>query len=95
MSHVSSHAHKSAMLNWQQFKLNMEKRTTVGARLEEERSRVLNSNHHYVKALVEAILVCAQQGLALRGHNDVMNDSLKNPGNFRVLVKLYFLSMIK
>ena len=88
VSHVSSHAHKSAMLNWQQFKLNMEKGTTVGARLDQERRRVINSNCHYVKALVEVILVCAQQGLALRGHSDAMDDSSINPGNFRVSVKL-------
>ena len=88
VSHVSSHAHKSAMLNWQQFKLNMEKGTTVGARLDQERRRVINSNCHYVKALVEAILVCAQQGLVLGGHSDAMDDSSINPGNFRVLVKL-------
>ena len=37
VSHVFSHAHKSAMLNWQQFKLNMEKGTTVGARLDQDR----------------------------------------------------------
>ena len=65
----------------------MEKGTTVGARLDQQRRRVINSNRHYVKALVEAI-VCAQQGLALRGHTDAMDDSSKNPVNFRVLVKL-------
>ena len=87
-SHASSHAHKSAMLNWQQFKLNVVRGTTVGARLDQEGRKVINSNRHYVKALTEAILVCAQQGIALRGHGDSMDDSSKNPGNFRVLVKL-------
>ena len=66
----------------------MEKGTTVGARLDQERKRVINSDRNYVKALVEAIHVCAQQGLALRGHSDAMDDSLKKNGNFRVLVKL-------
>ena len=68
------------MLNWQQFKLNMEKGTTVGATLDQER-RVINNDRHYV----EAILVCAQQGLTLKGHSHAMNDS---SSNFRVLVKL-------
>ena len=72
------------MLNWQQFKLNMEKGTTVGATLDQER-RVINNDRHYVKALVEAILVCAQQGLTLKEHSHAMNDS---SGNFRVIVKL-------
>ena len=42
-----------------------------------------------MKALVEAVLVCVQQGLAaLREHNDATGDFSKDPGNFRVLVKL-------
>ena len=72
------------MLNWQHFKLNMEKGTTVGATLDQER-RVINNDRHYVKALVEAIIVCAQQGLTLKGHSHAMNDP---SGNFRVIVKL-------
>ena len=76
------------MLNWQQFKLNVVRGITVGARLDQEGRKVINSNRHYVKALTEAILVCAHQGIALRGHGDSMDDSSKNPGNFRVLVKL-------
>ena len=32
--------------------------------------------------------MCAQQGLALRGNGDNMDDPNKNPGNFRVLVNL-------
>ena len=83
--HVSSHAHMSAMFNWQQFKLDVAKGTKVGARLVQESRKIINNNHHYVKALVEAILVWAQQGIALRGHSDGMDDSSKNPGNFRVL----------
>ena len=55
----------------------MEKGTTVGARLDQERKRVINSDRNYVKALVEAIHVCAQQGLALRGHSDAMDDYKK------------------
>ena len=88
LCHMSLHMRISPQCSTgQQFKLNMEKGTTVGARLDEERG-VINSNRHYVKSLVEAVLVCAQQGLALREHNDAMGDFSKDPGNFRVLVKL-------
>lgn len=43
--------------------------------------------------LIECLLFCAQQGIALRGHRESMEDLQKpsmNPGNFRSLVK--FLS---
>lgn len=86
--HVASHAHKAAMLNWQQFNLNMARGTTVGARLDQEGRRVISNNRHYVKTLAESILLCAQQGIALRGHGDNMDDSSKNAGNFKAIVKL-------
>ena len=40
-----------------------------------------------MKALLESLLFCAQQGIALRGHRESMEDSV-NPGNFRSLVSL-------
>ena len=49
---------------------------------------MITKNRHYVRSLAEIILVCAQQGLTLRGHDDNMDDPNKNPGNFRVLVNL-------
>lgn len=49
---------------------------------------MISKNQHYVKSLAEVILVCAQQGLALRGHRDNVDDQSKNPGNFRTLVNL-------
>ena len=86
--HASSHAHKTCMLNSEQFKLNIARGCTIGERLDSEGKRVISKNHHYVRSLAEVILLCAQQGLALRGHGDSMDDASKNPGNFKVLVNL-------
>lgn len=44
------------------------------------------SNGHYVKSLVEVILLCAKQNVSLRGH-DESEDSL-NPGNLRGVTDL-------
>ena len=49
---------------------------------------MISSNCHYVKTLTESILLCALQGIELRGHGNNMDDSLKNVGNFEVIVKL-------
>ena len=58
----------------------------IGERLDNEGKRMISRNRHYVKSLAEVVLLCAQQGLALRGHGDSMDDPCKNPGNFKVLV---------
>lgn len=36
--------------------------------------------------MAEVILTCAQQGIALRGHGDSMDDLASNPGNFKMLL---------
>ena len=76
------------MLSSEQFKVNLARGNTIGERLDNESKRVISRNRHYVRSLAEIILVCAQHGLALRGHGDNMDDPNKNPGNFRVLVNL-------
>ena len=61
--------------------------------LDRQGRKVIQGNHQYVKALLECLLFCAQQGIALRGHRESMEDlqdPSMNPGNFRSLVK--FLS---
>ena len=87
-SHASSRFHKACMLNSEQFKLNVQRGCTVGERLDNESKKEIKRNRHYVKSLAEIILTCAQQGLALRGHGDSMDDPSINPGNFKVLVSL-------
>jgi len=57
-------------------------------RLDNECKKEIKRNRHYVKSLADIILTCAQQGLALTGHGDSMDDASVNPGNFKVLVSL-------
>ena len=53
-------------------------------------SESIQKNRHYVKCIIGAILFCAQQGIALRGHRNESDelDSEENPGNFKSLVHL-------
>ena len=65
------------MLSSEQFKLNLARGSTIGERLDNESRRVISKNRHYVRSLAEIILVCAQQGLALRGHGDNMDGMIQ------------------
>ena len=47
----------------------------------------------YVKSILESILFCCQQGIALRGHREVIDtdsveETTENVGNFRALMVL-------
>ena len=93
-NHASSHSHKACVLSSEQFKINLARHSTIGERLDSEKKRMISKNRHYVKSLAEVILLCAQQGLTLRGHIDNMDDPSKNPGNFKSLVSLVSKSMM-
>ena len=75
-----------AVITWEQYKLNHEHGTTIGQRLDDLGKRVIKENRHFIKTIVEVILFCAQQEIALRGH--VENEESLNPGNFQSLLKL-------
>lgn len=49
-------------------------------------AQVIKENREYINVLMEAIIFCAQQGIAFRGHREGEDDS--NPGNFRSLIHL-------
>ena len=59
---------------------------SVWVQLDSQRTQVIMDNRKYVKALMEAILYCSQQGIAFRGHDE--SDSSSNPGNFKCLMTL-------
>ncbi|CAN7949378.1 unnamed protein product, partial [Ixodes hexagonus] len=50
------------------------------------------TNRKKLMSIIEVILFCGRQGIALRGHRDVgpltLEDPLENDGNFRALVRL-------
>ena len=84
--HASSTAHSSAMVVWQQFKLNRERKTTLAHRMDSLGEQTLQINRHYIKTIAEVILLCARQDIALRGHDE--SDKSENPGNFKAILHL-------
>ena len=63
---------------------------TIINQLEAGRLKKIQDNRQYVMYLLEVILCCSQQGLALRGHREVQNaEEAINIGNFRSFVRLH------
>ena len=60
--------------------------TSVANRLDAARSYSIKKNRHYLKTILEVLLVCSHQEIALRGHDESKNSS--NRGNFIEILKL-------
>ena len=57
--------------------------------IERGRIKTVTENWRYVKSLMECLLYCSQQGIALRGHREAdLEDMSVNVGNFRSLLLL-------
>ena len=81
--------HKEAMLSWKEHKLVIAQGTSIGAQLDRQGTKTIQDNRRYVKCLLESLLFCAQQGIALRGHRETnLEDLSVNVGNFRSLMIL-------
>ena len=59
---------------------------SIGCQLDRMGSKVISDKRKYVSTIMEAVLFCAQQGIAFRGH-DESQDSF-NRGNFRAHITL-------
>ena len=67
--HDKCSSHASAMVIWSQYKLNA-KHTSIADRLESNRAQIISTNWHYLKSLIQILLLCAQQEITLRGHRE-------------------------
>ena len=74
------------MQAWSQYKLNAKYGTSIAQRMESNRAQIISHNRHYLKALVEVILLCAHQEITLRGHRESCDAS--NRGNFIEILTL-------
>ena len=86
MEHSRSLTHRNAVVTWEHHRLNTEKGTTIGQRLDRLGQKVIQDNRHYLKTVAEVIPLCAQAELPLRGHDE--SDSSLNPGNFKMILKM-------
>ena len=74
------------MIAWQEYTKNKEQGTSIADGLGAVRSRQIESNRHYLKAIAEVLLLCSQQEIVLRGHNESAKSM--NRGNFLEILTL-------
>ena len=84
--HDCCKTHKQAMVSWQEHAKNKESGTSVAKRLDAARSQLIMKNQHYLKMILEVLMVCSQQEITLRGHDASMKSL--NKGNFLEILKL-------
>ncbi len=84
--HDISKYHQVALMNWSQYKVTVSSGMSVATRLDNARKEQITKNRHYLLSLIHALMFCATQEIALRGHRE--NTSSNNKGNFLELVDL-------
>ena len=82
--HNSSVEHLRCMLEWDQFKVREKEGTHVVNLIDKAAITLRDQNRYYIKTLAEAIIFCAKQEIALRGHEE--NEESDNKGNFLELI---------
>ncbi|CAF3818324.1 unnamed protein product [Adineta steineri] len=83
--HELSVSHKFATSNYQQFVLRTNSQTTVKDVLDKGRIELIRKNRQRLSKIASAVLLCARQSIALRGHDE--NDLSNNRGNFIEILK--------
>ena len=78
--HDKCASHRHAMEAWVQYKLNTAKSSTIVNHMESNRSSVIKMNRHYLETVIQVLLLCAHQEIALRGHRESVES--ENRGNF-------------
>ena len=78
--HDNSASHKGSMLDWQQSLLNSSQGTSLPERLHSSRAELIKKNRHYMRSIIDVLLLCCQQEISLRGHKESIESA--NRGNF-------------
>uniref|UniRef100_A0A1X7SJW7 TTF-type domain-containing protein n=2 Tax=Amphimedon queenslandica TaxID=400682 RepID=A0A1X7SJW7_AMPQE len=71
--HEKCSTHHDAILSWNLYKDTFVNNSSVAVHIERGRHRTIEDNRIYIKSIIECILFCCQQGLALRGHREVID----------------------
>ena len=63
--HDKCDVHKQAMIDWKQYKINVQHHTSIQDRNNSVCSQQIHYNRHYIKTIAEVLRPCAMQDLAL------------------------------
>jgi hypothetical protein len=70
--HAESEAHKESMAKWMAYKQTRSS-PTVADQLTSQRASTVAANRMYISTLSQVAVLCARQGIALRGHDESMH----------------------
>ena len=79
--HAESDAHKESMAKWMAYK---QTKSTVADQLASHRASTVAAN--YISTLSQVAVLCARQGIPLRGHDESSTSS--NKGNYVEILEL-------
>uniref|UniRef100_A0A1X7U5U3 TTF-type domain-containing protein n=1 Tax=Amphimedon queenslandica TaxID=400682 RepID=A0A1X7U5U3_AMPQE len=83
--HSQSVSHKESMAKWTAYK-QTKATSTVADQLLCQRATTVAANRQYITTLAKIAVLCARQGIALRGHDETNTSS--NKGNFVEILEL-------
>lgn len=72
------------------FRVLNNQQPSIVTRVSNERQLVISENRAYLKAIIETLMVCGQQEIALRGHTgsgSLQSEVFGNDGNFRAMLR--------
>ena len=84
--HNNCCAHKTAMLSWNQYLLGRKTGVSVDSLLDTLREKRKQENRQYLRTIIELLLFCCLQEIAVRGHRE--SDESQRRGNFLELLSL-------
>lgn len=88
-SHAKTTYHRDAMILSNAFRKKHERPDqTLPHRISTEKASRIATNRHIIREIIQSILFCGKQGIALRGHVEDQQDDSNNPGNFLALLQL-------
>jgi len=95
--HSSSEYHKLSIIRSEEFIKVMEnKKNTIANEIDTSRKKQVIENRSILRPIIETLIVCGKQNIALRGNNDsgkIYNESIEtNDGNFRSLLRFKSLT---
>ena len=83
--HNTSSRHVHAMAAWRDYITVKSSNTSIASRLSSQRKEQISRNRHYIRSIIEVLVLCATSEIALRGHREV-NSTHK--GNFLKILDL-------
>ncbi len=75
LMHNNCIAHKQATVAWEQYK-STSKTGSIADQLGNKREEMIQKNRHYIKTVAEVLLLCSQQDVPLRGHDESLTSAI-------------------